>query len=129
MTRRRQQRALLKPGPDLKITAPDQDACPNQCAYLLHSSLLLMAMVFLSQFPWEVQGSIIEFIWGCRCWLCEERKGLLCRIDHRDYEMRCVDCYVGMLPDDTHPRFVDGIQNGVHSHSACSASIAASSSQ
>ena len=26
--------------------------------------------------------------------------GLLCCIDNRDYEMRCVECVAGMLPDD-----------------------------
>ena len=81
-----------------------------------------MAFALLLKFPQEVRERIIEFSFGRRCCICEEGKGLLCCINNREYELRCLVCYNGMLPDETRPRLVDGIQNGVHSHSACSLS-------
>ena len=59
-----------------------------------------MALAMLAQLPVSARHAIIEFAWGRRCWICDERKGLLCCIDNRDYEMRCVECVAGMLPDD-----------------------------
>ena len=81
-----------------------------------------MAFALLLKFPQEVRENIIEFSYGHRCWICQESKGLLCCVANRDYEMRCLGCHVGMLPDETQPRLVDGIRNGVHSYSACSLS-------
>ena len=88
--------------------------------YILRCSLSLMAFALLFNFPREVREKIREFSHGRRCWICEEGKGLLCCINNREYEMYCLICYVGMLPDETQPRLVDGIRNGVHSYSAVS---------
>ena len=106
--------------------AESVDACTSVAEV---AQFVTMALALLCRFPWEVRGLIIELSWGDKCWLCEERKGLLCCIDNCDYEMRCLACFVGMLPDETHQRLVDGIQNGVHSHSACSPSAVSLSSQ
>ena len=82
-----------------------------------------MAFALLSPLPRGVRETIIESMYGRRCWICDEGRGLLCCIDNCEYEMRCVACHVGMLEDMTHPRLEDGIRNGAHSWDACSQSV------
>ena len=46
--------------------------------------------------PWAVKRVIVQFAFGPRCVLCDERPGSLCRIGDA-YELRCLTCMKGMI--------------------------------
>ena len=73
-----------------------------------------MALTLLMKLnlPKEVREKIIEFTHDRRCWICDEGKALLCRVNNA-YDMRCLDCH-NFLQDEMQPCLVDGKRNGVN---------------
>ena len=80
-----------------------------------------MDAVVLLPLPWSVKQNVMQWV-DRRCWLCGEGVGLLCHTGDGHYEMWCLDCFTGMLPDDRASILIDGFQRGVHSYTPCSCS-------
>ena len=74
-----------------------------------------LSAAFFPMLPWELRCRIIAFA-EPRCDLCDEGKAALIRTSN-GFELWCLGCVLGMLPDVTCPPLVDGVVHGVHSFS------------
>ena len=74
-----------------------------------------LSAALLPMLPWEIRHHIVAFA-APRCDLCDEGKAVLTKTSN-GFELWCLRCVLGMLPDVTCPPLVDGITRGVHSFS------------